>query len=563
MEDDKRHQVAEIQSCSSQSESEVIPNNRSTFDASETTSYSSSQLPKPKPRTKGILCKRRNPRVTVRRIRVNNVAAIGFPLGMSFAAVMAQVLYRRDAAADSMSPSHLSSICTSAINESLSSVFGDKLDGLTKNFEQSFDSTLSTLRLIYESTISNEGNKLNNMRLEIPNSKLNNMRLEIPNSKLNNMRLEIPNSKLNTGDCSGNIVMEDCQSEPLSHEHAENIDQSISSEEFRDDFHMESVTHDLALHGQSNQMVCFSPTSSGAVVNNPVISSFEKSVVEQCRSNDLKTVEIGLTRQKLKLKEIDLALRYDLNDLERSKLAMEVSKSSFKTEKFKSQLEDTRYGELNKKCIDCLIAGLFIMSASLFYGAYVYNFEQFIEAAELCAPEEESYSWFTPKSVAWFNSSVHVFICRVGVVSRMVFGFLMIIVVAYLLFQRASTLSSQTMPVTFILLMLCIGCGYCGKLCIDTLGGSGNVWLLYWEILCLLHFASICWTSALYRILHGPIDVMQTKKGNTIFRYWIRRLLFYVILLVVLPLCCGLMPFASLAQWKDHFMSKVITGSEW
>ncbi|CAL5204251.1 unnamed protein product [Lathyrus oleraceus] len=551
MEDDKRHQVAEIQSCSSQSESEVIPNNRSTFDASETTSYSSSQLPKPKPRTKGILCKRRNPRVTVRRIRVNNVAAIGFPLGMSFAAVMAQVLYRRDAAADSMSPSHLSSICTSAINESLSSVFGDKLDGLTKNFEQSFDSTLSTLRLIYESTISNEGNKLNNMRLEIPNS------------KLNNMRLEIPNSKLNTGDCSGNIVMEDCQSEPLSHEHAENIDQSISSEEFRDDFHMESVTHDLALHGQSNQMVCFSPTSSGAVVNNPVISSFEKSVVEQCRSNDLKTVEIGLTRQKLKLKEIDLALRYDLNDLERSKLAMEVSKSSFKTEKFKSQLEDTRYGELNKKCIDCLIAGLFIMSASLFYGAYVYNFEQFIEAAELCAPEEESYSWFTPKSVAWFNSSVHVFICRVGVVSRMVFGFLMIIVVAYLLFQRASTLSSQTMPVTFILLMLCIGCGYCGKLCIDTLGGSGNVWLLYWEILCLLHFASICWTSALYRILHGPIDVMQTKKGNTIFRYWIRRLLFYVILLVVLPLCCGLMPFASLAQWKDHFMSKVITGSEW
>ncbi|KAI5405194.1 hypothetical protein KIW84_052101 [Lathyrus oleraceus] len=394
MEDDKRHQVAEIQSCSSQSESEVIPNNRSTFDASETTSYSSSQLPKPKPRTKGILCKRRNPRVTVRRIRVNNVAAIGFPLGMSFAAVMAQVLYRRDAAADSMSPSHLSSICTSAINESLSSVFGDKLDGLTKNFEQSFDSTLSTLRLIYESTISNEGNKLNNMRLEIPNSKLNNMRLEIPNSKLNNMRLEIPNSKLNTGDCSGNIVMEDCQSEPLSHEHAENIDQSISSEEFRDDFHMESVTHDLALHGQSNQMVCFSPTSSGAVVNNPVISSFEKSVVEQCRSNDLKTVEIGLTRQKLKLKEIDLALRYDLNDLERSKLAMEVSKSSFKTEKFKSQLEDTRYGELNKKCIDCLIAGLFIMSASLFYGAYVYNFEQFIEAAELCAPEEASIIFF-------------------------------------------------------------------------------------------------------------------------------------------------------------------------
>lgn len=83
--------MPEIQNCSSQSESEVRPNNRSNFDASETTSYSSSQFQKPKPKNKGILCKRRSPGVTVRRPRVNNVAAIGFPLGMSFAAVMAQV----------------------------------------------------------------------------------------------------------------------------------------------------------------------------------------------------------------------------------------------------------------------------------------------------------------------------------------------------------------------------------------------------------------------------------------------------------------------------------------
>ncbi|KAK2419234.1 protein CPR-5 [Trifolium repens] len=526
--------MAEIETCSS-SQSET------------TSSYSSSQLQKPKVKTKGIRFKRRNPKLTVRRNRgssssSSNVAAIGFPLGMSFAAVMAQVLYRRDAAAESMSPDHLSLMCSSAIKESLSSVFGDKLDGLTRNFEQSFDSTLSTLRLIYESSSSNELNKLNNIRLEIPSS------------------------KLIRGDCSRDIVMEDGQSGPLSQAHAEIMDQSISPEEVRDNFHMESITRDLALHEQSNQMVCFSRTSSGALVNNPVISTFEKSIVEQCRSNDLKTVELGIAMKKMKLKETELALRYDLNDLQRSKLAVEVSKTSFKAEKFKTQLEDTRYGELNKKCIDCLIAGLFIMSSSLFYGAYVYNFERINEAAESCAPpEEESSSWWTPKSVTWFNSSMHVFLCQVRVVSRMVFGFLMIIIVAYLLFQRSTTLSSQTMPVTFIVLMLGIGCGYCGMLCIDTLGGSGYIWLLYWEILCLVHFLSICWTSALYTILHGPITTLQTMKRNTILRYWIRRVLFYAVLLVVLPLCCGLMPFASLGQWKDHFMSKVfyVQESEW
>ncbi|GAU11610.1 hypothetical protein TSUD_346020 [Trifolium subterraneum] len=276
---------------------------------------------------------------------------------MSFAAVMAQM-------------------CSSAIKESLSSVFGDKLDGLTRNFEQSFDSTLNTLRLIYESSSSNELHKLNNMRLEIPSSKI-------------------------SRDCSRDIVKEDGQSGPLSHTHAEIIDQSIScEEEVRDNFHMESITRDLALHEQSNQMVCFSPTSSGALVNNPVISTFEKSIVEQCRSNDLKTVELGLAMKKMKLKETELALRYDLNDLQRSKLAVEISKTSFKAEKFKTKLEDTRYGELSKKCIDCLIASLFIMSSSLFYGAYVYNFERINEAAESCAPpEEESSSWWTPNCI--------------------------------------------------------------------------------------------------------------------------------------------------------------------
>ncbi|XP_012571898.1 LOW QUALITY PROTEIN: protein CPR-5 [Cicer arietinum] len=342
MEEDRCLHMAEIECCSQQSEPEVRPNNRESLDASETTSYSSSQLQKAKAKGKGVACKRRNPRVPVRRTKANNVAAIGFPLGMSFAAVMAQVLYRRDAAAESISPDHLSSMCSSAIKESLSSVFGDKLDGLATNFEQSFDSTLSTLRLIYESSAPSEG------------------------SKLNNVRMEYPSSKLNRGDCSHDIALENGQSGPLSHAYAEMLDQSIRREEVRDNFHMESVTRDLAMHGQSNQMVCFSPTSSGAMINNPVISTFEKSVMEQCRSNELKTIELGLTMKKLKLKETELALGYDLNDLQRSKLAVEVSKTSFKAEKFKTRLEDTRHGELNKKCIDCLIAGLLIMSFSLF-----------------------------------------------------------------------------------------------------------------------------------------------------------------------------------------------------
>lgn len=145
------------------------------------------------------------------------------------------------------------------------------------------------------------------------------------------------------------------------------------------------------------------------------------------------------------------------------------------------------------------------------------------------------------------------------------FGYLMVFALAFLLFQRSATLSSQIMPITFIVLGLGIVCGCCGKLAVDTLGGSGYQWLLYWEILCLLHFLSICFTSRLYPILHGPIITLQTTKGAVIFPYWIRRILFYVTLLVFLPFSCGLTPFASLGQWKDHFKLKLLDfyGSEW
>ncbi|KAK7410837.1 hypothetical protein VNO78_01980 [Psophocarpus tetragonolobus] len=629
----------------------LMRNTTQSSEASDTTSSSSSQ--KGKGKGKRVPCKRLNPKVLIRRHRANNVDTIGLPLGMSFAAVMAQVLYRRDAAPESMSPNHLSTMCSSAIKESLVSVFGDKLDGLMRNFEQSFSSTLSTLQLIYESSNSIDENKLNNTKMEFVSSNLT------------------PNQ----GECSGDIVKEDGHAKPS---HAEIQDKSISRDspeevrdnhhmdsigrdsleegghkfhkdsisrdspeevmdnlhhmdsigrdsleegghkfrkdsisrdppeedgdnfhmnsvncdspkeggdnfhtdsichdspedggdnfhmnsvsldspqEGKDNFDMDSVSRDLSLYAQSNQMVSFSQISFGSV-NNPMVSIVEKSIVEQCRSNDLKTLELGLKMKELKLKEDELALNLDSNNLNRSKLAIGESKQSFKEEKFKTQLEDTRHCELKKKCIDCLITGLFIMSSSLLYGAYVYSHERITEATASCIPStQESSSWWTPKSVILINSRLHILWCQVQVMSRMLFGVLMIFAVAYLLMQRSTT-SSQTMPVTFVLLMLGIGCGYCGKLCVETLGGNGNVWLLYWEILCLLYFLSLCWTSALFRILHGPVTASQTIKENPIFRYWIRRFLFYATLLVFLPLFCGLMPFASLDQWKDHFTLK-------
>lgn len=133
------------------------------------------------------------------------------------------------------------------------------------------------------------------------------------------------------------------------------------------------------------------------------------------------------------------------------------------------------------------------------------------------------------------------------------FGFFMIAAIAYILIQRTAS-SRQTMPITFIVLLLGVLCGVAGKFCVDTLGGSGYYWLIYWEAMCLLHFFSNIFPSGLFLLLHGPISVSQGAKGNTLIPYWTRQIVFYATILLFLPLLCGLMPFASLSDWKDHFL---------
>ncbi|PIN12028.1 hypothetical protein CDL12_15363 [Handroanthus impetiginosus] len=535
---------------------------------------------------------------TRKSVAYSDVEALGLTLGMSFAAV-AQVLERKNAAGEMISGDYLSGICIWAVRESLGNVFGDKFDGFVTNFEKSCRGMLMTLRSISDGSqkVGEQQQRNGGSSCSISNNLLSGNLDDCACHELTDGLESLPhrnssgsaeNQDSSFGLTStvpfldrikdlaypsdGTEVLESLlhRNSTEEHERAENQDlpfglasilasldriedsrQCNTHAQSEENVNVDLINQQLVLLDKQIEQHCASASTRSS---NSVISTIEKSVMEQRRLNVLKTFKIGLMAKDLQLREREVELKSKANFLQRGKLLMGVSKASLRAEMFKTKLQDSRHVELLKKCLDLLVAGIIIMLSSLAYGTYVYSHQRIIAATEACSPYTESKSWWMPKSVSSFNSGLQFLKCQIQVFSRMFFGVLMIIAIVVLLIQRSST-SQHAMPVTFILLLLGVACGCAGKFCIDTLGGSGNHWLICWEALCLLHFLAYVFRSILFDILHGPITVAQRVEPNTVFPYWMRRVLFYGTSLFI-PLLCGFMPFATPWEWFDHFLGR-------
>ncbi|CAH2043437.1 unnamed protein product [Thlaspi arvense] len=454
-----------------------------------------------------------------RSVGERQAEALALPLGMSFAAFANLVLERKSAAGQNVYVDDLAVISASAVKESLANVYGNKLGSFATNFEKSFNSTLRILKLINESAYPRE----------------------FDNSNVGSYNLD----RSTIDGCSDSErSAKETSSATSAYEAIQGNARTTTSS-----------MNEIVLHEEIRQLSGF-PRSSAMS-----LTTVERSLEEQARANDLKSMEIGLTMRKLRLKETELALSYESNNLGKSKLEMGVSKAAFRAEKFKTELEDSRKTEMVTRIMDWLGLSVFIMLSSMLYGAWIFSQQRIMEATSLCQPsEEKNSSWWVPKQVSSFNTDLNIFICRLRVWVQIFFGGLMILVFTYFIIQRSSGGTKQTMPVTFIVLFLGIVCGLPGKFCVDTLGGNGKHWLVLWEMFCLLQFVANVFTLALYDLMYGPITVTQGTKSsrcNSKVPYWARRIFLGVILLA-LPVVNGLLPFATVGEWRDHFMYKYL-----
>lgn len=296
------------------------------------------------------------------------------------------------------------------------------------------------------------------------------------------------------------------------------------------------------------------------------LNVLDKSLREKERSNHLKSLKLVQKVRHFKLEEEQLRNNSESNMLRRNKLELNQSKALFKESAFVGEKQNRAYDELSRQCADELAAGMIIMLVALAYGVSRYSRSLLSEAITSCqafTKESQKSSWF-PNPMDTVTGRFRTVVCEIMVISRMLAGGGFVSVIAYLLLRHTVTSSSQAKPATIILILLGGLCGWAGKFSVDSLGGSGFRWLVYWELLCILHAFATCFTSYLFCFLNGPIS---SSVGSNSTSSWIRKFAFHTTLVLVLPAMAGLTPFAPVRDWtkhfsdilKDHVLEPVIT----
>ncbi|XP_066328571.1 protein CPR-5-like [Miscanthus floridulus] len=390
---------------------------------------------------KGVHLRRRRRRVVAvkggERAGGGDVQDLALPFGMSFAAVLAQVLNRCSGSEGRLGPDVLSKMCTSAVKESLTNIYGDKFQSFMSNFEKAFGSTLRTIHLINETPVYEQD--MAQCSYKDGNSVPDEIKLGGADS--------LPEIKLGGADSQSQI--HDVQA----------------------DMPPSSMNNQIVLHtGVNHQLVHLTRSRSNPEIDQHILSVFERSLNEQARSNELKELVIGLTMRKLQLSRSQLALSSDSHMLEKIKVRMGFQKASFKEKKFKTEMEDTKHAELFRKLIDMLLTAVVLMSVCFGYGTCIYSYQRITAATSACAAISREYtSWWMPSSVSAFNSGLLLFKCHVIAATRIFFGILMLLLIGWLIFQR-STMTGPNMPLTFNVMILGVLCGYFGSRCLWLLG---------------------------------------------------------------------------------------------
>lgn len=309
---------------------------------------------------------------------------------------------------------------------------------------------------------------------------------------------------------------------------------SSTYESFQGSARTASSMNELVLNEDTRQLSSISLT----------IFEQQRFLEEKARANDLTHMKNFLTVRKLCLKEAELLQMEESNNLKKMKLEMGVSKAAFKAEIFNAKLQDTRKDEMVALLNDWLVTSVYIMLIAMVYGAYMFSKQRIMEC-ESSSSSEEDYSGWVPKQVSLLHTEFNFLICRLRVWIPSFFSVLVILLFTYFIIQRSSGMK-QAMPVSFIVVFLGVFCGLLGKFSVDTLDANGKLWLVLWEVFCVLQLVANVYMLPLHGLIYGPVTQRTNSSPcNTMVPYRARRVLLFGVINLVLPVIMGFLPFAA------------------
>ncbi|CAA7060426.1 unnamed protein product [Microthlaspi erraticum] len=424
-----------------------------------------------------------------RSVGERQAEALALSLGMSFAAFTNLVLERKSAADQNVHVDDLAVVSTSVVKEALVSVYGEKLGSFATRFEKSFKSTLKILKVTNESAFAH---------------------YQLNNNNVASFNLDPSTIEGSSSDTE--LTAKETSSTTSTYETVQGGARPTSS------------MNELVLNEDTRQLSTMS------------LTTFEqRSLEEKARANDLSYMKNFLTVRKLCLKEAELVQMEESNNLKKIKIEMDVSKAAFKAEKFSTQKQDTRKDEMVTVLNDWLVTSVYIMLIAMVYGAYMFSQQRIMECEPSSSEEDES-GW-VPKQVSLLHTEFNFLICRLRVWIPSSFSVLMILIFTYFIIQRSSGMK-QAMPVSFIVVFLGVFCGLIGKFSVDTLGCNGKLWLILWEVFCALQLAANVYMLPLHGLIYGPTQ-------GTMVPYRARRVLFFGLVNLLLPVIIGFLPFAA------------------
>eukprot|EP00850_Spirogloea_muscicola_P017578 SM000152S01566 [mRNA] locus=s152:257160:260994:- [translate_table: standard] len=280
----------------------------------------------------------------------------------------------------------------------------------------------------------------------------------------------------------------------------------------------------------------------------------------------LSTLKLVHSHHAAKLKERQVQLALDANELMKEKVKIGRGKLAPREQQLRVDRERDELGRLTRLCADELAMGLRVMLLALLYAGWKFSLAHFAGELDVChqwaARRARTTPWYSISLSHYFDgwyTRLQVIGCQFAVMGYMLMAFVILAVIS--LQQNVETIQRQ--PATVLVLMLGGICAYFGKTAVDGVGARGSHWLACWWWLCGLHAFAIWNTRLLYRLLNGrPAEHAAQPPQRKLVPTWLRKLAFHTMLVIVLPLLAGVLPFVPLEDLWRHFRHLQRTGFE-